>query len=63
MSEPQYRCAWCGRIVMVDRYARGFPPDSAKRKLVKLCASADRAITDRQSIRHKAEPVYTAGIA
>lgn len=52
MTEPSYSCAACGASVMVDRYARGFPPDAAKRKLIRACAAEG----------HKAEPVYRAGL-
>lgn len=52
MSEPQCSCLTCGRIVIVNPYARGFPPDSAKRKLIKLCKAAG----------HEADPQYRAGV-
>lgn len=52
MSEPQYSCQECGRVVRVDPYARGFPPDAAKRKLSKLCRAEG----------HEATPVYRCGI-
>lgn len=48
---PTQTCTTCGRVVEVDFYARGFPPDSAKRKLQKLC-KADG---------HTATPEYRAG--
>jgi hypothetical protein len=49
---PSVTCLACRRVVWVDIYGRGFPPDAAKRKLAKLC-KADG---------HKAEPQYLAGI-
>lgn len=51
--EPSYTCKVCSRFVWVDRYARGFPPDAAKRKLMKLCKEDG----------HKADPSYLAGMA
>jgi len=53
VTEPTQTCRVCGRVVVVDFYARGFPPDAAKRKLVRLC-KADG---------HKADPQYLAGYA
>lgn len=53
MSMPMWRCALCHRIQVVNIYARGFPPDAAKRKLVKACASNGCPC----------EPTYRAGIA
>lgn len=50
---PSQTCKVCGRVVWVDVYARGFPPDAAKRKLMKLCKQDG----------HKAEPAYLCGIA
>lgn len=50
-TDPQYRCLECDRVIFVDRFARGFPPDAAKRRLVKAC-KADG---------HVAEPTYLAG--
>jgi hypothetical protein len=38
--------------VIVNPFARGFPPDSAKRQLIKLCKAAG----------HVADPQYRAGI-
>lgn len=51
MPGPVQTCLTCGRVVEVNVYARGFPPDTAKRKLIKLC-KADG---------HTADPQYTAG--
>jgi hypothetical protein len=53
MSEPTYACGECGRVVVVRRDGRGFPPDLAKRRLIREC-KADG---------HKADPQYLAGIA
>lgn len=50
-SEPIVRCETCGRVLVVDRSALGFPPEGAKRKLIKLCAADG----------HVATPVYRAG--
>ena len=35
-AEPTYTCGECGRVVVVRRDGRGFPPDIAKRRLVRL---------------------------
>lgn len=53
MTTPTQTCKTCGRSVEVGFYARGFPPDAAKRKLQRLC-KADG---------HAAVPEYRAGIA
>lgn len=37
MSEPTVTCALCGRSQAVVPSGRGFPPDTAKRKLRKIC--------------------------
>jgi len=37
MSLPTQTCGLCGRVVTVTWDGRGFPPDIAKRKLVKAC--------------------------
>ena len=53
MKPPTQHCRVCGRVVAVDIYAKGFPPDAAKRKLMKLC----------QKDGHTADPQYIAGLA
>ena len=40
MTDPFYHCGICRRVVPVDYYARGFPPDAAKRKLKRQCNAA-----------------------
>ncbi len=52
-NEPTYSCRLCGRVVVVRRDGRGFPPDIAKRKLKRLC-KADGC---------KCDPTYLAGFA
>ena len=52
MSEPRYRCARCGRTQTVHPDGRGFPPDIAKRRLVKRCKAEGCP----------SEPEYTAGV-
>jgi hypothetical protein len=47
MSEPTYTCALCGSRQTVDPFARGFPPDAAKRKLIKRCNAAGCACDPR----------------
>jgi hypothetical protein len=39
VSEPRMSCRICGRSITVVPGGRGFPPDIAKRKLVKDCKS------------------------
>lgn len=39
-SQPVQRCGFCGRIEVVRPDGRGFPPDIAKRRLVKACGAA-----------------------
>jgi hypothetical protein len=51
-TEPTQTCQVCGRVVIVTPDARGFPPNIAKRKLIKLCKNAG----------HDADPKYRAGI-
>ena len=51
MSDPTQTCKVCGRVVTVDLYARGFPPDAAARKLAKLCKTAG----------HTSQPEYLVG--
>jgi len=53
MSEPTQTCELCGRYVTVNPYARGFPPDAAKRTLVKVCKANDCP----------SKPRYTAGFS
>lgn len=48
---PIYSCLTCGRRVAVVPDGRGFPPDIAKRKLIRACRVDG----------HKAEPQYLAG--
>ena len=50
--QPNYRCETCGDVEIVRPDGRGFPPDIAKRKLVKRCRKKGCAC----------RPVYTAGI-
>lgn len=50
---PTQQCTTCGRVVEVKYFARGFPPDVAKRVLVRLC-KADG---------HEATTAYRAGVA
>ena len=52
MIEPTQTCRVCGVSVAVRPDGRGFPPDTAKRKLAKSCAARG----------HKADPVYRAGV-
>lgn len=53
MSEPTYTCLRCYRSVEVTPGGHGFPPDIAKRKLMKLCAANDCPC----------DPQYTAGVS
>lgn len=39
MSDPTMSCDLCRRRVPVVATGRGFPPDSARRKLKRLCAA------------------------
>ena len=52
MSDPIQYCKLCKRVQRVDFYARGFPSDSAKRKLIKACKANGCPC----------EPQYRAGI-
>lgn len=52
MSEPVVTCKKCGRIEYVKPSGRGFPPDTAKRKLSKICKANGC----------ESDPVYTAGM-
>lgn len=51
-SDPTVTCALCRRRLTVTPDGRGFPPDTAKRKLRKRCLAAGCAC----------EPVYRAGV-
>lgn len=51
-ADPSYSCRLCRRVEWVDRFARGFPPDAAKRRLKKACKADGCAC----------EPVYWAGV-
>jgi hypothetical protein len=51
MTIPVQRCELCGRTQQVLPDGRGFPPDIAKRKLVKVCKANDCP----------SSPRYTAG--
>ena len=51
-TTPTQRCQVCGDVEFVQPDGRGFPPDIAKRKLVKRCKANG----------HKCEPRYQAGV-
>lgn len=51
MTDPTQTCAKCGRTVTVTQDGRGFPPDIAKRRLIKACKANGCTC----------EPVYRAG--
>jgi hypothetical protein len=53
MSSATYRCALCGRQETVVPDGRGFPPDIARRKLVRWCRANDCP----------SRPVYRAGLS
>jgi hypothetical protein len=53
MSEPTQTCQRCGRSVIVTQNGRGFPPDTAKRKLQRLCKAEGCPC----------EPQYRAGVS
>lgn len=53
MSSPTQTCQLCGRVQVVTPDGRGFPPDIAKRKLIKRCESSGC----------ECKPVYRAGLA
>ena len=53
MVGPVYKCLVCGRTQNVVPGGRGFPPDIAKRKLIKGCTLDG----------HKSEPQYLAGFS
>lgn len=48
---PTVTCKVCGSVQPVDPYARGFPPDAAKRQLAKRCKAKG----------HVSDPQYLAG--
>lgn len=50
-TEPQQRCLVCGDVEIVRPDGRGFPPDIAKRRLIKRCRESG----------HTCQPKYTAG--
>lgn len=52
MSEPVVYCKLCGRTMVVQPAGRGFPPDTAKRKLARACKAAGCACA----------PQYQAGV-
>lgn len=39
-TEPTMTCLVCGRVIIVKPQGRGFPPETARRKLVKACTAA-----------------------
>ena len=51
--QPQQQCVLCGRVEIVKPDGRGFPPDIAKRRLVKNCRARGCPCN----------PKYTAGFA
>lgn len=51
MTEPQYICEECLVSVIVDYTMGEFPPDVAKKKLLKMCKAKG----------HTSKPKYTAG--
>lgn len=52
MSSPTQTCQVCGDVEVVRPDGRGFPPDIAKRKLVKRCKAKG----------HTCQPQYLAGV-
>ena len=50
---PSQTCQTCGDSEVVRPDGRGFPPDIAKRRLAKRCATKG----------HRCAPVYRAGLA
>lgn len=52
-TSPRQTCHRCGQSVVVTPDGRGFPPDIAKRKLIRLCKANGCAC----------DPRYTAGIS
>ena len=53
MSSPTQTCEICGDWEVVRDDGRGFPPDIAKRKLAKRCATKG----------HECQPKYLAGFS
>ena len=53
MNEPTQRCMVCGAVEVVRQMGNGraFPPDVAKKRLIKRCAAEG----------HVCEPRYRAG--
>lgn len=51
-SEPTQTCTTCGRVVVVVAGRGGFPPETAKRRLAKMC-KADG---------HESTPEYRVGL-
>lgn len=52
MSEPTVLCEECLMSVIVDYNMGEFPPDVAKKKLIKMCKEKG----------HVAKPKYTPGV-
>lgn len=52
MSEPTVLCEECLMSVIVDYTMGEFPPDVAKKKLIKICKEKG----------HQAEPKYIPGL-
>lgn len=52
MRAPQQECLLCGRVEIVRPDGRGFPPDIAKRRLIKRCRAEGC----------ECQPKYTAGL-
>lgn len=50
-AEPTMTCTVCGATEVVRPDGRGYPPDIARRRLIKHCKSAG----------HVCDPVYQAG--
>ena len=51
-SEPTQTCVLCGDVEVVKHDGRGFPPDIAKRRLIKRCKAKGCM----------SQPVYRAGL-
>lgn len=62
MSQPTQTCNKCGDIEIVRPDGRGFPPDIAKRRLVKRCRAkgCDGEPTYRAGIQYKIIEVTNA---
>jgi hypothetical protein len=50
--EPTVTCKTCGTSQIVVPAGRGFPPDTAKKKLARVCAA----------LGHDSDPLYRAGL-